>query len=319
MADPDRLLADAVAAGDAGAPLRAMRWASAWSVQALEQATKDGDRGDLSAIEAVALLDDALTEIAGLLRVVPPLIAAAGPGQAVVHYLREREDEIGRAASETATGRGELAELKAREDTLRRHQVELADLRVQVDELRRLEQLVDALGQLKEQEGVIAARLTTLREHVGQVEPTIERDSTELLRLTNQQMMLLAKDTRDVLERAAAAQAELSKEEGRAERERTSLQESARRHAELVAEHDERVAAMAAQAAADRMVATALAEVPGFDGQRDVLDQVRAFSDQLGHQLGELELALGAVLDERDDGHQRDRAALPWSASGAEH
>jgi chromosome segregation ATPase len=312
MEDPRGLLDEAVASNDPGAPLLILRWAAALSAELLRQATSNGEGGELSAIEAVILLDDVLAQMADLLSAVPSLLSVAGAGPAVESYLRDREADLRQVTNQVSTARATLSELRDREAALRERQAALDDLRRDVAQLRRLERLVTALDELNEQRNLIAERLAALRERTEDTEQAIATDGAELLRLTEAQRTLLADQAREALEEAATAQERLAAEEDRAERERAAVETASRRHAKLIAERDTRLAAIAAQAEADSSIAAALADLPGFDDQRPALNQVRSFAEDVQRRLRELDGALRRVLDDREQGSTEGRMQLAW-------
>jgi hypothetical protein len=301
MDDPRTRLAEALAAGDA---LNALRWASAWSRTALAEATDP-----VAAIEAVALLDDALAELSVALGAVPDLVTAAQPGTAVESYLREREAELSRVTEELRT----LTSLREREESLRARLAELAPLRAKVDELRRLERLVTALDELNESERLISDRLAALKARTAAPENSIATNGAELARLTREQKDLLAPQAREALSELATAQAALAEEEERSRRAGEELAETAARHTELAAERDQRIAELTAHAAVDRAIAEALTATPGFDAGKPALTQVRATTEEIETRLTALDQLLTAALQTREDHHTRTSKELPWS------
>lgn len=302
MDDPRTRLAEALAAGDA---LAALRWASAWSRTALTEATDP-----VTAIETVASLDGALTELSVALRAVPELVTAAQPGKAVESYLREREAELSRVTEELTT----LTSLREREESLRSRLAELAPLRAKVDELRRLERLVTALDELTESERLISDRLTVLKARTAEPENSIATNGAELARLTSEQKDLLAPQAREALSELATAQAGLAEEEERSRRAREELAEIAARHTELATERDQRVAELTAHAAMDRAIAEALTATPGFDADKPALTQVRATTEEIEHRLAAMDQLLATALKTRDARHHQTSKELPWSS-----
>ena len=99
----------------------------------------------LSAIEAVILLDDALAQFRGLRDKVPGLLAAAEPGPTMAADIKARADELMAVADQVASARHELDVLKAGEQEVNARLAELSAFREQIDELRRRERLVTAL------------------------------------------------------------------------------------------------------------------------------------------------------------------------------
>jgi chromosome segregation ATPase len=300
MDDPRTRLAEALAAGEA---LAALRWAAAWSQGALAEATAGGPE---PAIEAVALLDDALTELSGALRAVPDLVTAAQPGGAVESYLRAREAEVEQVTAE-------LGSLRERAESLRNRLAELAPLRAEVAELRRLERLVTALDELNESRRLISERLAVLKARTAEPENGIATNGAELVRLSREQVALLAPRAREALEELGSAQAELAEVSSRARQAREELAEVASRHAELAAERDQRVAELTAHAAVDRAIAEALTAAPGFDADKPALTQVRAATEEVEQRLAALDEVLAKALKTHDDRHRQASTELPWS------
>ncbi|MCD9194381.1 hypothetical protein [Streptomyces albireticuli] len=273
-------------------------------------------------LEAVFLLDDALTEAGGVSRAAGRLLAAARPGPAAEAYLREREAELDEVKGRTAAARADFDSLAEAEEELRRRLAEHAALRERVAELRRLERLVEALDALDGQHAAVEERLAFLRARVDGAEETMAEDSAELLRLTRDQLTLLSPRARTALERAAAAQAELASAEGELAGSEKRLAAVSARLAEVGVLRRERLSSLSARTRADRELADALASLPelwkGSSGGGDgtAPDRARALLDGIEERLRDVEAALRRTLDEEESAPVPGRTVLDWRDGG---
>ncbi|WP_329262365.1 hypothetical protein OG223_45260 [Streptomyces sp. NBC_01478] len=318
MEDSRRELAEALAGSDAADPTaapqvlgHAFRWATA-ALRGLD----GGARGQ-DALAVFFALDLALEEGRELADALPGLLAAARPGE----QNADRTTELARRLTETAdrvrAERETLEKLTAAEEALRARLAEHEELRRQVDELRRLERLVVALDGLRNQQQVIQERLVELRGRDAGVDEALRTSSDALVRLTEDQLAVLAPQTRQTLERAATAQSALAA----AEREyRASSAELAACHDRLERIRTERggqLASLTRHAQADRELARALREAAGPAGtpaspaaETATLAEVAATTESIERRLREADEALGRVLDQRAERNTDGRAMV---------
>ncbi|MPY56350.1 coiled-coil domain-containing protein [Streptomyces spongiae] len=310
-------MAEALEGGEDHDALRALRCSLEWSARVV--ARMAGTATDTEAVEAVFLLDDALSVSAELARAVPGLLAAAEPGPDVEAYLADRERELTDLGGMTRAARQEHERLARTEAQLRVRLEELDGLRTQITELRRLERLVEALDDIRAQQTAVEERLALLTRHAGGTEEAVRLGSTELLRLTEDQLTRLAGPVRETLERATTAQRELAEAEAElTEAEGRAAQASARLAA-VEAERDKRLAELAARTEADRHLADALAafDTPEHRGAEDgTVERVRALADDVERRLHDLDRALGRAMDARDRATAPGRAVIAWSDEG---
>jgi hypothetical protein len=291
-----------------------LAWAARWSADAVARARSDDD--PLSPMEALIALDDALTAVTGLADHGTELLGRAGAGPSVAAYLGDVTARLAGFADRIEQARKELTALRAAEEDLRAREAEHERLRREVAELRRRERLVDALAALAGQHELITARLAVLRAATGDPGPALQRDASELLRLTRRELSTLEAPARDVLHEAARAQAELAEQEARVTEGRDMLRLAVERQERLRVEHDQQVAALAAQAEADREIAEALAALaPGAPARlpADTLATTRDLLDQVRRQLHSVDEALRQALDAGQPALAAARAALDWS------
>ncbi|WP_327705287.1 hypothetical protein OG530_30120 [Streptomyces decoyicus] len=266
------------------------------------------DAEGADALTALYALDDALTDARDLAGALPGLLEAARPGERMAQGTKDLMDELTVLAERVASERAALEELLEKEAELGRRLAEHEKLRHEVDELRRLERLVAELDGLKAQRAAIGTRLRELR---GQDLDAADRDlhtgAEALLRLTEQQLAVLAPRTRQTLERVTAAQQELAAAERRMSegtRELTCLRDQLERIQE---EQVTVLASLARYARADRELAQALREAAGPDAagpapaQGLTLEEVEALTRTIEQRLTDADRTLGRVLTDRPD------------------
>ncbi|MER6425703.1 hypothetical protein [Streptomyces sp. NPDC001137] len=310
-------IAEAVARGGDQDALHALRSSLEWSAQAVARLA--GTPSGTGAVEAVFLLDDALTASSQLTGAVAELLAAAEPGPDAVAYLEDQQRELAEIRDKVLTCRQEHESLVKSEAELRRRLDELDALRGQVAELRRLARLVEALDEIRAQQDAVEERLALLRRHADGTEDALQLGSAELLRLTEDRLSRLAAPVREALERTSAAQRELAA----AETELTDAERDAAtataRLAQVRVERDERLAELSACARADRQLVEALADFTDPTRTKDAdgaLEQARTLIDAVETRVHDLEAVLGRALDTRDRAVGPGRALVAWNDEG---
>jgi DNA repair exonuclease SbcCD ATPase subunit len=299
-----------------GVALRDLGRAGERALQVIRQATASGDGGTVSAIEAVILLDDALQSLSALQTAVPELLSAARPGSAVEPAIRAGAAELSGLGEQVSAARRELDLASAGEQQTRNRLAELSALKAQVDELRRLERLVAVLDGLNEQRQVIEERLTMLRQLTGGPEQAIAAGAGEVIKLAEDRRALLAPHVRDALTRAGEALRSLASDEESVRAERERLSAAQQRHAEFIAERDERLAQLAAHARADSALAAALSAIGSAPGAAGPREQLRAMLEGVSAQLTAVDDALRDTLASGQDDYDREHAFLTWSDQG---
>ncbi|MET7606613.1 hypothetical protein ABZS96_29780 [Streptomyces avermitilis] len=308
-------LAEALERGDDLGALDALRWSLVWSAQAVQRQSSAGSAA--SAVEAVFLLDDALTETGTFARAVPRLLSEAEPGPDVEGHLRDRQHEIAEVRQLVAECRRTLDTAAEKESELRARLAEHEELRARVTELRRLERLIEVLDEIKSQRGVVEERLVLLRDRADGTETALDNDSAELLTLTRDQLSRLAPALRMALERAAREQAQLATaEEALADTEQ-QLVAYAERLTYVRTEHEVRLAELEAHTRADCRLADALSEfsdTAGEDGEeRTAVERARTLVDDVEERLRQVDRALRHALDLREKAGGPGRSVVAWN------
>lgn len=287
------------------------------AVAALEQV--DDGAGGAHALGALFALDDALEESRPLAGLLPGLLAAAAPGDRVAGDAEDLVRQFAELTVRVAEERAALEELRASEEALRNRLAEHESLRRQVDELRHQEQLVLALDALQEQQEVIADRLAALRGRDTGVEEALRTGGDDLVRLSEDQLAVLAPRTRQILERAAAAQGELAAAEREHSEGAAELAAYETRWAQIQEAHGAQLASLRRYAAADRDLAHALGEPQGAPGgtatpqQHLSLADVEAATVDMERRLRAADEVLRRVVAEREAQDVQGRFPLPWS------
>ncbi|KUJ67399.1 hypothetical protein ACZ90_28365 [Streptomyces albus subsp. albus] len=308
MDDTRQQIADVLAATDISeqeAALRVLGRAFQWAAAAIGRV--DGGASGSHALAALYALDDALEDGRALAERLPGLLAAARPGNEVGRGTEELMHGLAEATDRVAAERAALEKLVATEEALRRRLAEHEELRRQVDELRRLERLVVALDALREQQEVIGGRLAELRGRDTGVDEALRTSSDALVRLTEDQLAILAPQTRLILERAATAQSALAAAEREHQASAAELASCHDRLERIQAERGSRLASLRRHAQADRELARALRDAAAAaggsaaarQGQHATLDEVEAVAEAIDQRLRAADEALGQVLEER--------------------
>ncbi|WP_033313396.1 hypothetical protein RFN58_29570 [Streptomyces iakyrus] len=318
MDDSRQGIADALAATgttDQEVALRVLGHALRWATAVIRRL--DGGAGGSQALAALYALDEALESGRDLAEALPGLLAAARPGDRVARGTDELTRELVQTADRVRGERETLEKLAASEDTLRRRLAEHEALRRQVDELRRLERLVVALDALREQQQIIGARLAELRGRDAGVDEALRTSSGALVRLTEDQLSVLAPQTRQVLERAATAQSALAAAEREYQASSEELASYQDRLENVHAAQGARLASLNRHARADRVLARALREATGPGGttasapqERMTPEQVEAVADTIERRLREADEALADVLREREEQDTQGRDVI---------
>ncbi|MFE6668068.1 hypothetical protein ACFVFH_31490 [Streptomyces sp. NPDC057697] len=279
----------------------AMRWAA--DALGAPYATEDADGAD--ALTALYALDDALHETPDLAEALPALLRAARAGEALGRGVQDMMGELTSLTERIAKEHAALDEFLAREAELRRRLAEHEKLSREVDELRRLEELVAELDGVRAQQAAIDDRLRELRDQDPDAADRELRTGAEaLLRLTEQQLSVLAPRTRQSLEQVDAAQRELEETRRRtagSTQELASLREALEH---VRAEYSTVFASLTRHARADRELAHALREAADDDGEARApglsLAEVAVLTETVERRLAEADRALRRALAERD-------------------
>jgi chaperonin cofactor prefoldin len=305
--DTRREIADVLAATDITdqqAALRVLGRAFQWAADSIGRV--DGGASGSNALAALYALDDALEDSQVLAEALPGLLAAARPGDRVGSGTDELMRRLTEVSDQVAADRATLEKLAATEEALHRRLAEHEELRKQVDELRRLERLVVALDALREQQEVISERLAELRGRDAGVDEALRTSSDALVRLTEDQLSILAPQTGQTLERAAAAQSALAAAEREHQASTAELASYHDRLERIQAERGALLASLSRHAQADRELARALRDAAAMGGdtsavqeQRVTLAQVEAAAEAIERRLREADETLGGVLQER--------------------
>ncbi|MGW6054288.1 hypothetical protein [Streptomyces sp. NPDC055189] len=284
----------------------AVRWAAATLGETAQDAPQQPSDG-ADALTALYALDEALSDARALSDALPGLLEAARAGERLGQSTRDLMDELTSAAEHVAQERAALDELQARETELRRRRAEHEKLRQEADELRRLEQLVTELDALQVQRTEIDGRLRELRA----LDPdTSDRelcaDAESLLRLTEQQLAVLAPRTRQSLEQVAAAQRTLADTEREMNEHASDLASLRQKLEQVRSEHSPVLAALSRHARADGELARALRAAAAANGAGPAGDQglsledVVALTESVERRLAEADGALSRALADQD-------------------
>lgn len=216
MTDPKEDLAAALALTGPAAALAVLRHAMAWAAASLPAEISEGN--DVAALECVIGLDDVLAQLAGLLEVLPGIVAAASPGRAVEERIAERRAVLDRERSRLAAERSALAAAGDIERQLSQAEAERDQIQAQVNMLERQQQLAAELPAMravldKLRTATDAATADSADEIAGGLVAVIRT----LTDLTESQRDLLGPDLSRLTDEAASAGQALAAERQRCE------------------------------------------------------------------------------------------------------
>lgn len=309
MTDDPRAALLAAASDGAGAhsALRALRHALQWSAQAIGDVAP-ADSGDPTAIELVMALDDALSEVAGLVARAPALTEAAMAGPSVREYLDQRGDALTELARRIAVARQEHDELAAIEAQLRDGAEEHQRLVERIDELRRLRRLHDELPALREQQAALATAAEAMTGPVGETMQALRDTSEHLVTLDAERQADLDARTRELLATLARAQqqfAELTRQHTATE---AQLHDKHDEYEKLRDEHANWLPALNQLVEIDADLRDRLAAAR----DETTLDRVHGMLTRAQTVLDDVDAALGVALRRYDEVLDKSREVLPW-------
>ncbi|MFD7826000.1 hypothetical protein [Kitasatospora sp. NPDC059803] len=312
-------LEGAGAEGAIAAP-QVLRAALSWVCTELR--TLDAGPGGSTALAVLYELDDALSAAATLADAVPELLDAARAGASLRGGVAKLTDRLAQVGDLLATERTDLTDLLDRQEELRRRLADHAELRRQVDELRRLERIVAALDGLGEQQATITARLLQLRGKDAGVEDALRISAERLLQLSEEQLAVLAPQTRQALARAEQTEAALAAEQRTFDSAQQRLALVEQQLADLQGLRDGQLAALRLHAQTDAELARALAGSSSSPdtaetadrSTRSALAEAEALATFVETRLREVDAGLRRALDRRDLQGAEAHAALSWAA-----
>ncbi|MFB8415191.1 hypothetical protein ACFC63_06705 [Streptomyces albidoflavus] len=266
-------------------------------------APEAGDDG-ADALAVLSALDDALTGVPALAGALPVLLESARAGGQLRRSTEELTAELAALAERVAAERARLDGLRAGEAELRARAAEHEELRREAAELERLTRLAAEAEALGAQRTEIGARLDALRARDPEEgDRALRTDAESLLRLTGEQLALLAPRTREALEEVAATQRELADTEHRLRESERELSTLRAKLAEVRTAYEPSFGALARHARADRELAAALREAADAGGEEAdgglTLAEVAALTATVEQRLADADRALSRALAER--------------------
>ncbi|MGA5293793.1 hypothetical protein ACPCKV_07690 [Streptomyces koyangensis] len=284
--------------------LLVLELAVGWAAGALGGGAPDTGDDGADALAVLSALDDALAEVPALARALPVLLESARAGGQLRRSTEELTAELAALAERATAERARLDGLRAGEAELRARVAEHEELRREAAELERLTRLAAEAEALRAQRTEIGARLDALRAQDPEAgDRALRTDAESLLRLTGEQLALLAPRTREALEEVAATQRELADTEHRLRESERELDTLRAKLAEVRTAYEPSFGALARHARADRELAAALREAADAGGEETdgglTLAEVAALTATVEQRLADADRALGRALTER--------------------
>lgn len=311
--DPRAALRDLLSTSDTGTDeaqtaLRVLRHVLEWSTSALGGHLRTAaGRTRTDTLELVMALDDALSQVDGLLSLVPALAAAGVAGGPVTRYLAEQSSALTEFAKRVATARREHEELAEIETRLRADEAEHERLTARLADLRRMRDLSGGLDALHAQEQDLTNRLALMLTPVADAEQALLDTANQVVTLSAQRLALLGEQTRAVLETLRRSEAEWADEtraHAQAERE---LHDRREEFDKLRVARDVRLSQLSMHTAINRKVVERLAvtDATALEAAGGMLAEIEAGLDRLDGALAE-------AVTRHDELLAEEREVLSW-------
>lgn len=284
--------------------LLVLELAVGWAAGALGGGTPETGDDGADALAVLSALDDALAEVPALAGALPVLLESARAGGQLRRSAEELTAGLAALAERVTAERGRLDGLRAGEAELRARVAEHEELRREAAELERLTRLAAEAEALGAQRAEISARLDALRARTPEAaDRALRTDAESLLRLTGEQLAVLAPRTREALEEVAATQRELADAEQQLREHGRELDSLRAKLEDVRTAYEPSFSALARHARADRELAAALREAADAgDEEADgglTLAEVAALTATVERRLTEADRALNRALAKR--------------------
>jgi hypothetical protein len=306
--DPRALLVAALAEpDDPRTALRVLRHAIAWSTAAV---SAGGDEPAGEPIELVIALDDALTQVDGLLERVPVIAEQGVAGVPVTTYLRRQAQALAELSDRVAVARQEHEALLSLETELRACAEEHDRTLARVAELKRLERLAESLPAIREQRDRLARRLALKVDPDEGAEQALVDTADEVVTLGAELLADLGERTRDLLDRLAEQERRWAEEKQRYAEEEARLTRMRADYDKLAEEREKMVASLKVHAQIDDDLLNRLPSA----GAGTSVERVRSALAEAQRIVDDVDRALADALEHHDRFLEENRRVLPWSS-----
>lgn len=250
---------------------------------------------DVAAINCVLALEDALSDLGGLLGLVPSLLDIASLGPRVEERVAARRKEVERQHADLMTQRAALDADRELSDQLDQIKAEQEQISARIAELRRVKQIMEELPTLRATLSTLQETVTTAQEtQAAQITADLTAAVQALVDLTQLQRSTVGAElsaTTDELE-AAVKQTGEQRAQLADLKERLAAQDAESRELKNAGEHDLPVLQLHLQANADLVNGLDAAGLPA--GGR--VDRVKGALADVRERLADLDDKLKPLL-----------------------
>jgi DNA repair exonuclease SbcCD ATPase subunit len=266
---------------------------------------------DVVAFGCVVLLDQALGQLAGMLRVVPSIIKLAAAGDTAT-------DRIARYQAELLGRQSEVAAIRARLDAMHDLEQDVTETEAERNQLRdRIEAIEHAQR--------MAAELPSLRAHLATLEAAVADPDAgdaaeigarlaaaagELRAITQRQREVLGEHTSKLIADAELASSVLSEEQARNDAAAADLAARTKQAEQMTAELRKNLEVLAAWRQADAELADGLSAAGLAEGE-SALQRARAELAAVEKRISDLDGQLRPLLAEHARAYKEAREARP--------
>ena len=283
------------ASDDPVAAIRELGRAAAKTVTALAGAA---GTDELTALDCVFALDEALDQLAGALPILPAIEELAGPGPRVAGRLFSRLTEINEAATRLAAMRKDVEALRDAEENLAALKAEHERLATRLAELEGISERSVILAGLRDRVAALESAVAAAAAEADQEELTIRLTTAieQLKTLTSQQLGTLSGQIAGVITETASVGRALEQQRDHKAQLDAALAKSTSEAAEMTKAVKSDLATLAAWRKADAALAAGLDAVGSPEGD-SVLERVRRVLDDLGKRMASVEEELGSAFE----------------------
>lgn len=308
--DPKASIAAALARPDPAAPFGVLRHAAAWAAQSL--AADAGRDDDVVAFEQVVALDQALSRLSELFRLVPALVDTAAPGRSVSERLAACEAELGRRRAALAGEREALEAMKGLERQLSEAESEREQLRAAIAALEHRRLLVQELPALRARQAELEVIMASAATDDGdEVLRKLDEALRRLRELSQAQRALLEARNAQLLTDIAVAGEVVERERARRDALVAELADRQAEAEQLRREHEQNLPALIAEREADQDLVSGLATAGLLAGESAV-ERVQAELASIGDRLAAVGRSLKPLLDEQATRFAAARQIRGW-------
>jgi hypothetical protein len=303
-------LAETVSRPGPAAALEALGHAARWAALALP-AEAGGD--DVAAFECVVALDQALTHVTGLLRLVPELLRVASAGQAISDRLAAASAELDRQRAAVADDNHKLAQARDLEQRAGQLQAERDAAAARIASLQRASVIERELPALRARQADLEGAISSAAAaEGGKIVAGLAAAARHVLDLTGEQKALIEASNHQLVAALADATEAISLEQGRHDELIAQLADAEREAEQLAAQHRQALPGLRARHEADSALTAGL-DAGGLPAVSSAAGRVQEELAGIERRIAAAEDLLRPLLLSHGQAYEEARKARAWT------